>query len=1158
MENKNTLSIIAEELGNVYRPLQFAFSSPESFSGFMLELGWDIFEIPQPIEDLVSSVNALVETLDGGDIQLTQFISQLKNLFDDIKNLKNQSASLFPNEVIIDDFQNIFPAQLIEFLLIEYLVNRKPSWGNFFKVIGLFEVEYQEDTGNRPGYIRRKINWNLFSEIWDNPFDFIQGIYNWGESDFKTNVFVEHLMDFASAFDLELRLDALEENISKHFTKDAINIDNFQSWEIKYVIFNDYISDVLTEAGIGLFILPETTNSKPGFAILPYVKGNASLSYELAENIFLNFESQFDFTGGVGIVVRPSESIKLITNIIPSVEGGEIPPSAGHMKITIENSSEDNSPIILLGSEDGSRLQYKAINFKGGVAVASGNNTDLSLELNLREAEILIKGGENDGFLNKLLPADGIKAEFDFSLGFSTIRGFYFRGSAGLEVFIPVHRSLGPIELLNISLGIHFKNGKIPISFAASVKAELGPILATVENLGLKVEFSFPEDGGNLGPLDLDLGFKPPNGVGLSIDAGAVKGAGYLRFLPEKGEYSGAAELVIIEIVAVKAIGIITTKNPDGTRGFSFLLLVTAEFTPIQLGFGFTLNGVGGLVAINRGMNINALAQGVKTNAIDQIMFPDDPVANAPSIIASLNSFFPIEQRQYTFGFLGAIGWGTPTLIRVELGFILQVPDPVRIAILGVVKMKIPDEKAPLIRLQVNFLGAFDFGEKYMFFLASLYDSGMLWMTMSGDLYFMLDWGDNPNFVYSVGGFHPDYKSPALRGIDKLERITVNLFGPNPRLTLRHYFAVTSNTVQFGASIDFLFKVWKFRVIGYIYFDALFQFNPFYFKITIGAGLSVMWGSTEFMGIHLKGSLEGPTPWRVSGYAKIKVCWLFSVKVKIDKTFGDPKDTSLPPVEVLPDLIAALENSSNWQAELPSSGSLDVSIRQLELGPDEIIAHPFGRISVCENKVPLEMKFNKYGANQPSDYQKFKLSLGIGDVEDDFTGVQKVEDFFAPAQYIKMSDNEKLSKKSFEKYQCGLRAIGMDGFDSHDYVERVYEHEICIIDDPDESPNESRYMLEDLTHFDCFVKGNSVAKSIMGREFTKREGIRPPEERIVTVEEEFILVNANDLTPITNGGEQLRYGTQTEANSIVELLCQEMPELDGQIQVVPVHEMETV
>ena len=113
--------------------------------------------------------------------------------------------------------------------------------------------------------------------------------------------------------------------------------------------------------------------------------------------------------------------------------------------------------------------------------------------------------------------------------------------------------------------------------------------------MGLIANFSFPPSVGNLGPLELDLRFKPPNGVGLSLDAGGIKGGGFLRFDPEHGEYAGALELDFVGLFSVKAIAIINTKMPDGSPGYSLLILITAEFQPIQLSFGFTLNGVGGL-----------------------------------------------------------------------------------------------------------------------------------------------------------------------------------------------------------------------------------------------------------------------------------------------------------------------------------------------------------------------------------------------------------------------------------------------------------------------------------------------------------------------------------------------------------------------------------
>ena len=129
--------------------------------------------------------------------------------------------------------------------------------------------------------------------------------------------------------------------------------------------------------------------------------------------------------------------------------------------------------------------------------------------------------------------------------------------------------------------------------------------MAVVENIGVKLIISFPNGGGNLGPANFELGFQPPNGVGLTINAGAVSGGGYLFFDFEKEEYAGALELNIANIVNAKAIGLITTKMPDGSKGFSMLIIISAEFNPaFQVGYGFTLIGVGGLLGLEQNRSI--------------------------------------------------------------------------------------------------------------------------------------------------------------------------------------------------------------------------------------------------------------------------------------------------------------------------------------------------------------------------------------------------------------------------------------------------------------------------------------------------------------------------------------------------------------------------
>ena len=163
---------------------------------------------------------------------------------------------------------------------------------------------------------------------------------------------------------------------------------------------------------------------------------------------------------------------------------------------------------------------------------------------------------------------------------------------------------------------------------------------ALLDRVGIAGALSFPQGGGNLGVADLDLGFKPPTGLGLSIDAGPVVGGGFLAFDPERGEYAGEMQLQF-EGIAVRAIGLLTTRLPGGKPGFSLLVIVSAEFPPVQLGLGFMLVGVGGLLGINRTVAVEALRAGLKTGALGAVLSPPDPKANVGQLVASAGGAVP-------------------------------------------------------------------------------------------------------------------------------------------------------------------------------------------------------------------------------------------------------------------------------------------------------------------------------------------------------------------------------------------------------------------------------------------------------------------------------------------------------------------------------------
>ena len=233
-----------------------------------------------------------------------------------------------------------------------------------------------------------------------------------------------------------------------------------------------------------------------------------------------------------------------------------------------------------------------------------------------------------------------------------------------------------------------------------------------------------------------------------------VKGGGYLFVDAAGGEYAGVLELNLLAI-SIKAIAILNTKSP---AGFSLLLLIFGQFPPIQLSFGFTLTGIGGLIGVQHTASVTALSEGLGNGSLDAILFPENPVANAPQIINTLRTVFPIKAGGFVIGPMLELGWGTPSLVTVRLGLLIEAG---QFALLGQAIVQLPplvDANLALLRLQVDFLGSVVFDPLRISFDAVLRNSRVAFLTITGQFAFRAQFGDHPTFLISAGGFHPRFK----------------------------------------------------------------------------------------------------------------------------------------------------------------------------------------------------------------------------------------------------------------------------------------------------------------------------------------------------------------------------------------------------------------
>ena len=213
-------------------------------------------------------------------------------------------------------------------------------------------------------------------------------------------------------------------------------------------------------------------------------------------------------------------------------------------------------------------------------------------------------------------------------VGWSNRTGFSFTGGAGIVVPIYPHLELGPltIDRVDLAVGSDFGGGKPPAlrtSAAITFTGAVGPVVVAVEGIGLALDLVFAD--GNVGPFDVRLDFVPPTALGLAIDAGPISGGGFLGYDKANARYSGILHLEVFSI-AVTAIGLLTTRDANGQDlpppGFSFLIIIAVEFPPIQLGYGFTLNGVGGLAGLHRTIVVEALQTGLRAGSVDHVLFP--------------------------------------------------------------------------------------------------------------------------------------------------------------------------------------------------------------------------------------------------------------------------------------------------------------------------------------------------------------------------------------------------------------------------------------------------------------------------------------------------------------------------------------------------------
>jgi hypothetical protein len=1138
-DSNGTLHTVVRHLVLALQPLKEAAADVSAFRTFLFRLGWNATSLPPEYEALAGRVDAAVTALEAlaEDPQPVEILAVLGKVRDVHMALENITTA--PDGVDAQAFLAELTRDVFDLLLADYLESALPSVHAALLALDVLTQRYTEETPARPAVLVNRFHWEEIPKILADPISIPARVYGWGTDDVDFHRLARHLLEFFIAANFPAYVERVAAALGRGFQDAPDELDHRIQWALKIPVVMDSIGGQTIEVGLALLELPPQGTRPAGLILQPLVPSQIGTTLQLTENLKLELRAGSDLGTAFGVVLRPEE----IAVRFPLQEGTALPQAGFGMALRYA----PESPALLLGSAGNSRLELK-----GAATTVDLDFRNGELELRLQAApedlKLVVAPTDLDGFLAELLGRSERVVPVVLGVAWSNRTGFNFTGGAGLEISTHPHLSLGPITVERIDLGIKstFDTAHPPdlkLQVGTVLGGSIGPVSFSADGLGVALSLIFAD--GNAGPFDIDYSFMPPKGLGIAVDAGPIAGGGFLSFDKEKGRYAGAVEVTVFEY-SLKAIGFVETRLPDGSPGYSFVILISVEFTPIQLGLGFTLNGVGGLVAIHRRLDVDALWAGMLAGSVDDVLYPSDPIGDAPRIISELATLFPPARDHFVFAPTALIGWGTPTIVRAELAIVFEPPSPLRFTLVGLISSTLPTEDLAIIELHVAVLGKIDSARLRLAIDAKLYDSSIAGYVLTGDMAARIAWGFPPTIVVALGGLNPHFEPPAE--FPTLERLTLVLgSGDNPKLTCQAYFAMTPNTLQFGVRAELYAAAAGFNIRGWVNFDCLVQQFPFSYRADMEGDVAFRRGDRVLASVHLEASITGPIPYHVWGKASLSL-WLFSVSVRFDVTFGPRLPLPLPSIDPWPLLQAAIEDLRNWTTAMPAAAARVVTLRTSTGAAAPSLLDPGGAATLRQTVVPLNRKITRFGGAKPDGPDRYTVTTLVMNTTTS-PGFASVTEFFAAAQFEDLSDTEKLSRPSFERMDAGM-SVGHDALTAGTSVGAKLEYETIILDAPWQRREGPRYRVAQDLQLLMLEQGASARSPLRSTGLNKFAVAAPP--KVALTDDRFVIATTEDATAVPG------WATAATKGAALAALAEHLklhPDDQGRLQVLPEYEL---
>ncbi|MGW0658324.1 DUF6603 domain-containing protein [Streptodolium elevatio] len=1014
-------------------PLTAAATDEAALRLLLFDLGWVPPEGPLaadslgPIravgEQLAEAAEALGEFLaDGGD--WAALVQQVGDVVAAVKGLSATDGTGLPAPLNEPGLWASLAAELPGYLLTDQLRREKPALFALLLLTGVISREPVQPSPYRiPGVQATEVHWDRLVLLVGDPQELAHRVYGWG-GELNAYKLLRAVQDVAAAFGLPAVRAVPELALyEKYFGPPPSPMPTPPPLVLRMplaaVEAHDGDAAAYAEAGLILLPVPPEPGTAPnGLLLGPYAAGAARAVFEPSATIRVELTAEADASGAIGVLLRPG-------SLAPHADGTAV---SGEFTVAVEHRPAQ--PLTVLGDPATAGVTLGGSRAWLAVQTEGAEVREVAVGVEVRALRVVLDPATLDGLLSSVTGGRIVEVETDLELVWSSRTGLTLRGSGRMERTFPLHLELGPVRVGDLTVRGAADGDGLRLAATVDLTAALGPVSATVQQVGIALALHHTPDDGLLFGLDAGFDLVPPLGAGLAVSAGPVNGGGHLYLDRDKGRYAGVFQLGLggvaalsswrlqgVAILDTKAVGGGPAADPADEGFFSLLVVASYEWSPgIALGWGIFLNGVGVVVGHNRRTDVEELRGATRTGALDALLFPADPVGDAPAVIGTLGRLLPPAPGSTVLGVM-ARGEMLGKLITAKLAVLIQLPTPVRVVVLGQLNVDLEQ----IGRLRLDVVGVLDFDRGEFSLDGSLIDSKLLGRTITGDMALRARWQGEASFALSLGGFHPAFRPPV--GFPALRRLTIAL-SDNGNSRISAYLAITSNSVQFGGSIDLRITFWKIDIEGHAHLDALMRFDPLWFTAELGARVTVKVFGKTLLGVDLLVGVSGPQPWGFWGRVKLKLLFL-----EVDKSFdtrkrGAAAPPELPFVRAIDRLRDALALPSAWEATAGGNGDLAV-LRSPEL-PGRLVLRPDTVLGIRQNVLPFGVEIERLGAARVSGPNHFRiLSFGYGDGHAGTVG-DPVLDRFAPGQFHDLGLDELLDQPGYRWQETGRR-LGLPG-----------------------------------------------------------------------------------------------------------------------------------